>query len=311
MNIDKINHQMQTWLSSKDNKLFYVLFYLVTSINYNPVIKIFRDRLKTIDYNFIKGSEVSGSVCFFGSLLMSWAQTGKINNIDELFTLSACYMIIDHYIDSPDISKKDKEKTIRELMLYIHSPYKTNNPILLAIGKRYTDMIKVISSCKSYVDKLFMTEIKTSYLQQQQLHRKDYMQICYDKGSQTCEAIQSILGLPVTQAEKSLGFVIQSLDDLLDVKEDLQAGINTIATYDLQHYKTLDKLWIYTLDQIYNLDNKYNLMKIILMISLITAINTCKDCYSEELIRITAKHNYFPNMTKYSLNDKFEVSLGV
>lgn len=132
---------------------------------------------------------------------------------------------------------------------------------------------------------IYYLEIKSSQVQKNtNLDRDLYLDICENKGGATVQAIEAILGLPVSHDGYQLGACIQLLDDLYDVQKDINDKIITVATHDLDKYGNLDELFCYTIIKIDNLDKRYLIFKIGLLEMLIALIATMSENFSDQLI---------------------------
>ena len=313
--MDLISEKIEKWIPSKldqtnINNLLLKIYTFSLGIDFSPVICQFNNRIKEINYNFLPGSTSSGAICFFGSIIMSLLQVGRINNIEELFTFSSCYILTDHYLDDDTISMNDKIDTIKKITKFIgdNKPQTVkpqtvksqtiDSPIIQAVADKYIKMITNIPNSNHYLKELFRAEVKTMHLQtQNNLSRDEYLYICEWKGGLTCNAIQSLIGLEITDTEYILGACIQLVDDMLDINDDIKLKINSIATYDYRKDGKLDKLLIYTVNRIDNMNRKYNFFKPILLLGLILAVHTNRDKYSSEMLNIIEPYVHYDHET--------------
>ena len=304
-----IHEKIKTWLVPKKSKIGLELSHfdkVLSDIDFSPVTKYFSVQTNTLDYEFEKSIISAGAVCFIGSLFMSLTQLGYIRNIDQLFTLASCYMLLDHYIDNPSIPSVKKKETIKEIKHFLDSFGYSDNPIVKVVSNRVISMISSVPSSKQYLDNLFKIEIESMKLQQQKdLSREEYLELCEKKGGLTCEAIQSLLELEVTEGEYELGACIQLVDDLMDLDDDISLGINTIFSHDLHHYKILDKIIIYTVNKIDKLGSKYNFFKVPLYLGLCFGVHINRSRISSELLNQFEPFIYSETITKDELLDWF------
>jgi hypothetical protein len=298
--MDSLYEKINRWMPSKSDRHKYpdliLNFYsLFIGLDFSPFIEHFGSKIKNIRYNFVEGAITSGAVCFFGSLGMSLAQLGYINNIDELFTFASCYILTDHYLDDKEISLQDKVKTIQQINDFIDtvkpgdslSNVRIDSEIIRLVADKYVYMITKIPGSEYHLKESFHSEVKTMYLQRQSnLDRNTYVEISEWKGGLFCHAIQSILCLPVTTAEYDLGACIQLLDDMIDIDDDIDLDINTIATHDYRTYGNLDKILKYLVDRIEKLDCKYNIFKPVLHLGITFAVHNNRDKYSSDMVQM-------------------------
>lgn len=309
-----IYEKIEKWIPSKSDKvnIHSMLLNIYTyslGIDFSSALDQFRDRIAKIDYDFKDNATSSGAICFFGAVIMSLLQLGYINNIDELFTFSSCYILLDHYIDDDTISSKEKYITINKINDFVETRDTTiDSPLIQAVADRYVNMVTKIPSAEQHLKNLFNAETKTMLMQKSdKLSREEYLHICEWKGGLTCIGIQALLELEITEEEYTLGSLIQMFDDILDIEDDLALGINTIATYDYKTTGCLDELLIYAVDKTESMDRKYNFFKPILYLGLVLGVHTNRDKYSSEMIEIMDNFiHYTPGTTKDEIMNWFQ-----
>lgn len=320
--MDSIYEKIQRWIPAKSDRanahnLLLRLYTFSLGIDFSPALNQFRKRIQEINYDFTEGAKSSGAICFFGSVIMSLLQLGYINNMEELFTFSSCYILTDHYLDDATITMEKKIKTIKQINIFIKNVGENtemeqiDSPLIRAVADKYIEMVTKIPGSEPHLKELFHAEVKTMYLQtHDNLDRDTYLDICEWKGGLTCNAIQSLLGLEITNSEYTLGACIQLVDDMLDINDDIHLNINTIATYDYQKDGNLDRLLIYTVNRIDEMENRYAFFKPILFLGLVLAVHTNRDKYSSEIIKIINPFiHYSPSTTKDGLFEWFQYKL--
>lgn len=304
--MDTIKTKIEKWVPSKlnNNSLYFKclsLYYRFSNTDFSPIFNSFSNRLYRLKYPFISSAITSGAMCFFGCITMSMCQLGYINNVDELFTFTACYILTDHYIDDITISDIKKQETINEIRNFINTPSNINikSPLIKSISEHYINLINKLPNTTEYLKNIYKAEIETHKLQSNQgLNRETYLHLSEWKGGLFTNTIQSILELEITSAEYDLGACIQLVDDLLDVNDDISLNINTIVTYDYKTCDNLDGIFNYILDKIDNLDQKYNIFKLILTWGCVFAIHDNKEKYSNCIVELVEKEfNYFDENT--------------
>ena len=335
MSHETISDKIHKWIPSKNDtdevwQPISKLYSIFLTTDFTEFLNQFKIRLKTINYNFTDGSLPSGAVCFFGSIFMSMAQMGYIGNLEELFTLSACYILLDHYLDDKTVGIEDKVKTINQIKDFINGnssqidegvssqidegvSSQIDDPILKAVADRYMSMVASVPTSEPYLKNLFKAEVKTMMLQRSsELSYNEYLHICEWKGGLTCEAIQALIGLEVTQAEYDLGACIQLVDDMMDVNDDMDLGIHTIVTHSYGNNR-LKELLEYIINRLDGLDSKYNLFKPILYTGLLLAIHTNKDKFSLDTLTLLEQLEQYihfnPTTTKESLVEWFQMKI--
>lgn len=222
---------------------------------------------------------VTGFNCYIGSILLSYAQQNINPNEEMLIYFSCFYMIIDHFIDDPNIHPSHKKKYINLLQKNLYNPkdYKRQDFVGF-ITQCYIKILKYKPEAKHYLIIAFLAEIY-SHIEQSNGYNNLYSYYTHTlflsefKGGTTVQAIQSLLDLPVTENEYKLGACIQLVDDIIDVEDDLKSNILTPAYIQYSHLKNLDSIIIYTLKKIVNLPDKYNIFKAILINILVSHIS--------------------------------------
>lgn len=237
-----------------------------------------------------KKSLITSFLFFFGSVATCLSRGYDIENIDLLYSLTFLYSLLDHYIDDNDISFERKKHLIYKLSDLIISPRfvdysdQLNDPCLTQEHKHDLKLISQLSyhlfnifqkvpSSLQYLKNLYYAEVLSMKLQHNCKFDRDlYLKLCQWKGGATCQAIQSILNLPVTNNDYELGACIQFVDDIIDVHDDLISNISTAATCDFEYYGNLDLLLFDTLDYINNMSSLNTIFKPILIGSLLYTI---------------------------------------
>lgn len=304
-----------TWLLRKaDDSNFNrlnLLYNYYKKADFTSIIKSFTDRLLTINWNFTKSEEVSGSICFFGGVMTSILNYGYIQEIEGLFTFAVCYMLIDHFLDNEKIIEEEKSKFIQAIYSFILSGKKNENPMVQVIGDRYLDLIQKVPRCREFFIKLFISELKGYKVQKtEKLSREEYLKAAEEKGGLTSLCIASIIGLDTTMGNErtnynyTIGSLIQKVDDALDMKDDMESDIYTLARYDMDN-GTLDCYIYETIIQINYLSPVYNIFKIILLLGLILTVHDNPGCISDSLNNIIQNYDIFNGMTKEKIIEWF------
>ncbi len=290
------------WAIPKNDKIEFEKFYLYyKNADFTPLIKAFVERLKEVPFEFTKSEQVSGSICFFGGVFTSLLNFGYIVEIEGLFTFALCYMLVDHYLDNKDISSDEKKKTILEIYSFIVEGKISDNILIKAASKRYLELIEKIPNCKKYIVKLFESELEGFKIQKsEKLEREVYRRIAKEKGGYTSACIASIIGLDIEKEPKHfvLGSMIQYIDDLIDIKDDKELGIYTLARYDLEN-NNLDEYIYEAIEIIDNLPPVYNFFKIILLYGIILGVHDNPGCVGKQLENIISNYDCFTVSKEY------------
>jgi len=313
MEKEEVIRILDKWIIRKDFPDLDKLYIGLKEIDFNPIIKAFTTRLDKINCNFSKSEQVSGSICFYGGVITSLLHYGYIEEIEGLFTFALCYMLIDHFLDDNTISIQEKEKSMKDIYLFITDGKKSDNRLIQAAADRYLDLLERVPNCKKYILRLFQSELKGVKIQRQNnLSRETYLKIAEEKGGLTAATIGSIIGLSDNENETEsmkLGALIQYVDDLIDIEDDTCLDIMTLARYDLKN-NGLDKYVYDSIIKIDQLSNVYNFFKIILLTGIILGIHDNPGCISDSLNQIIKKYDTFsPETSKNSLNEWFHEKL--
>ena len=284
------------------------LYHQVTDLDFTSPINAFTSRLAQVEYEFEKTEQVSGSICFYGGVLTSLLTTGKVEQVEDLFTFALCYMLIDHFLDSKEISKAEKDIAMKELYNFLVNDVESDNILIRSGGPRYQKMIQRDPAIKKEIIKLLQSELVGTKLTPDDT-RDDILANTLEKGGMTAQVIATIIGLDTSQnGHYDLGSCIQLVDDLIDLKDDQDLGIWTLALHDWAS-GCLDQYIWFTFQKIHSLPNCYNFFKIILFMGCILGIHD-NGRVSEPLRKILDQYNIFDQETsKDSLNNWFHSKL--
>lgn len=312
--LDEIDGICSKWLitnSNLDSKLESIYQALI-QIDFSSAINAFTKRLEKVPYQFTKYEMVSGSICFFGGVFTSLLNTGKIEEIEGLFTFALCYMLIDHFLDDIKNSDSDKTKIMKEVSDFIIYNRDVDNKLINAARDRYLNLIEQNPKVRDYLIRLLKSELKGATISNNKnLSRKEYKDIAKEKGGRTSAAIAQIIGIDNDENSPHYicGSLIQYVDDLLDIKDDSELNIYTLARYDLEH-GNLDQYVYETVLDIDDLDPIYNFFKVILMGGLILGIHDNPNGVSTNLSKIFEKYDPFSKEnSKDTLNEWFHDKL--
>ena len=228
-----------------------------------------------------------GTGCFYGSLLMCLFQGEHINpdRLDGIFEFTIMYMLSDYYLDDVTINSTDKKyfiDTARKVLSGKHVDIPNNNTktskFLTVLNDSYQKIIKRTPDAEIYLYEAIHAEILSMIVQKKpDLSLNLYYHISEWKGGSTVCAIQSILGLPVTNDEYELGALIQLCDDALDINDDIELNIYTAAIYEYERRSNLDEYICDVIIRIGKLE-KYNLFQPILLFSIVVAVVANDHC---------------------------------
>jgi hypothetical protein len=245
-------------------------------------------------------SLLMGLLFFFGSHVVSLSRGTFPENSNAIFSLTALYVLLDHYIDDETISLVKRKETIRCLAVLIENPrYLETHTfpvdddtlrLLKLMASHLNNILALAPNAEAYLKKAFYSEVVAMKLQaDSSFDRALYLKLCEWKGGATCEVMAAILGFEVTNADYELGVCIQLVDDLIDVYEDIEANISTACTYDLERIGNLDNFFLQTLHRIDSMDNKNTIFKPLLIWNLLHSITTL-DVLSDSLRELLAPY---------------------
>lgn len=171
-------------------------------------------------------------------------------------------------------------------------------------GKFIREVLKIVreiaDECPQSIPhfyKLFQSEVESVKVQSSSTRSRDqYMISSEKKGMYTTAVIQSLLGGEVTEDILNLGAIIQLIDDIIDIDEDRDESINTIATHD----KELDKLVMHISNMICSLSTSYSYVKVLLYQLLLYGITKHKDKLSSQVLSVVSPYLFPSEFMKIS-----------
>ena len=144
----------------------------------------------------------------------------------------ACLPLYDDFFDKSDLSEKEikdlmslpdnfkPENSVQELFIYLLSTVYKNLSDASLFGR--------------YFEQLYYGQEESKKLSDPNLSRNEVEKIAFEKGGYSALLFRSILKHPIIADEEKalyqLGAVGQLLDDLFDLWDDLEEGINTVVT---------------------------------------------------------------------------------
>ena len=144
----------------------------------------------------------------------------------------ACLPLYDDFFDKGSLSKKE----IKNLM-YTPKGFNPDNPVqelFIYLLRTVYQNLSDSGLFGSYFEQLYYGQEESKRLIDPQLSLEDVEKIAFQKGGYSALLFRSILKHPLIEGEEEamyqLGAVGQVLDDLFDLWDDLEEGINTIVT---------------------------------------------------------------------------------
>lgn len=284
--------KFNSWFQKEGlRKNYWMIHYYVNRIHMvEKELSIFKHNVMT-----------AGLFCFMGQLILYYCQYGlwdqaKARNpdihvhghdvLDMAFDFASMYMYVDYFFDDVDMDEKKRKETLSIMLKLLDDPECMEPPERMkGLVNSYINILRVTPQSKIDLIKLFMTELEgVRYQKNPNLTRREYMDIAERKGGLTGIAIQSIFRSDKENGAYEIGVLLQLIDDMIDVHDDIEDGVHTIATHDLQKYGNMDRIFSYTAAKIYLIPATYTLFRFLLMEALCYALSL-KGCFSSTLIR--------------------------
>jgi hypothetical protein len=244
----------------------------------------------------------SGIIFFYVCLLFIMHFPGWGRHVEDIMLYNILYILVDHYIDDMRIQPGLKDQAIAQMTILIQDPlqFKTMDlidPTLGVIAAVYYKLLTRCPTIKHSIRKLFAAEIEGLSIQKSATFDRDqYYKIAAQKGGYTIQVLQDIVGNTdpaVTVAAYNIGIITQLIDDSVDVMIDAQNGIHTIATHDLRHEGTLDRLWLDIMSRVAHIDPKFVPFIFVYTVFTIYIPDRMGSNYSPELKALTNPLNLF------------------
>lgn len=194
-----------------------------------------------------------------------------VRRMDEHFLFTLLYLLTDTYLDDEKVSSSEKIRMALELNNLVDCPdCQSTDPTIMAISSALKGIYSIAPHSRPWLKSCLRSELEGVVVQSCGHHpREKYLEIAERKGGTMTQAMRSIIGGEITEEDYALGACVQLFDDMCDVASDRDAGIYTIATYDLEHEGNLDRLLFYTIHRIDELHRPYVPFKPLFMILLV------------------------------------------
>jgi len=237
----------------------------------------------------------SGFIFFYGCILYTMQYPDWMKYMDNCFYYNLLYILVDHFIDDNSLSESSKGNAMVQMIDMCTNPYNDREYVdqsFVDITNVYIKIIENSPDSKQYILALLLTEIEGYKIQKDNtLSEEDYYNIAVRKGGITMLVLNSFVENSKENNDEAynIGALMQLLDDCMDCICDKRNSHNTIATYHLQKYGNLDKLFFLICDRISNL--KGAMFKILYCAFAVYIPETIPQYFSEELIEITKQYN--------------------
>ncbi|MBI35134.1 MAG: hypothetical protein CMP67_07205 [Flavobacteriales bacterium] len=154
------------------------------------------------------------------------------NELKACVYFCACLPLYDDFFDKSDLS----EKEIKDLMLAPESftPENSVQELFIYLLRIVYKNLHDSDLFSKYFEQLYYGQEESKKLVNPNLSKAEVEKIAFQKGGYSALLFRSILKHPIIVDEEKalyqLGAVGQVLDDLFDLWDDLEEGINTIVT---------------------------------------------------------------------------------
>lgn len=248
------------------------------------------------------------------SILLSLVATGEVGDVNSLVNAAILYAYLDTALDhdrngaevrsfADGITRiiNDDLKYSAKKQKKIDSYYTGKYAKSFEVYRELTGGNKsILKAAKSLLEE----QIMSSFVQKMSNRkREEYKNVAKRKGSLTVYLVLEIItgGKMYPTISKAMlhhygniGYITQLIDDFLDVRDDLEEGIHTMATFDLAKFEYLDNYVEEVATEIRKLPEKLLLIKYVFSMGLLHAI-------SRNVGLLTLK--YFLSIEKYILFD--------
>lgn len=221
-----------------------------------------------IDLRFSQDTLLSGWLCLVFILSLSVSSKhafdrqsrGKLNWNEEwkgilkrVYAYVGMYLLLDHYIDSPEIKEGDKKELLK--LIKTGSLETSNNSLYDKLLELRKELVSSDEDEK-HLAKLIEVVLESYKAQKEdKLSLSKYLSICKSKGGVTVVSgvhliykslseTEGLLGRVSDKDLYNLGYCIQLFDDMIDCSADIKSGINTACTHLVRKRKKLDSMYI-------------------------------------------------------------------
>lgn len=272
---------------NRDDKIFIsnILFNDLTFLS--PLKNIYYCMIEK--YSFKENQKISGLIFFYACIIYFMSITNNAEKyIKDILDYNILYLLVDNLIDDGGDKKIFRKMKMTILFPSIFRNFK--NEKLKTIRDLYYNFILKYPKLKKEFIKLFKYEIDGHKIEKQKdLSYEKYYFNCLNKGNQTIKIINKILKIDIY----NIGFIVQLIDDLMDIKEDLKSNIYTLANVTLDREKNLDSYVNFIFCEINKIE-KFEIFKYIFKYIVMYEVTKNPDYFSQEL---------FTQIEKYALLD--------
>lgn len=320
-----VNNHLKKWLIplslSKKFGMKKILELFIESLRQNnlEILSNFRTTVKIIsDLTDQKEQNVAsaGGGCFFANILMSLSLFGVVKDVEKMSALTCCYLYLDHVMDSKNLSEEYKTKFVQEVKKIITGePSDSTDNVISESLRNFKIMIqhsdKNIENRNRQLSKLlYLSQVKSTVVQSNKnLTYEDYYSMAMEKGKYTALLAASVMGLKQEDYDKFydnlslVGGCCQLIDDVFDVYDDIDADIESVASYCLKKDNNLDRL-IVDIFRIFDaIDCKFNIIRYAFLFILTYSVSKNFNTVSSRIRLILDPYTYFDYKTGLNLEN--------
>jgi len=167
--------------------------------------------------------------------------------VSKVMAYVALYLMVDHYLDSPDITVSEK----KDILEWLGNPLPSEDAQVPSGSEnaRKSKILHLVDELDGRSEASMLAKMVTDSYHAQINSRssgKEYLRACADKGGITVVVgVRLTIGKLKGVREKDLyrlGYCIQLLDDLVDCSDDRRNGINTACTWCLRERGNVDEM---------------------------------------------------------------------
>jgi hypothetical protein len=275
---------ISTWLPTINDSERQMITHWLTTFPVDQVTAEFtRYLLASPQSGYWDPTVLMGGLCCFYAGIGLYFAAGSVeplgSRVDSLFALTSLYMLIDSYLDDATTPADDKRQLIQRLLQGLDDPSHitlgASNSLYKQIGQHITTLRSAAPAAIPALKRLVQLEVQSTVIQSQpNLDLTVYRQMAEAKGGATVQAMEALLGLPITPEGYELGVCFQLVDDLYDTRIDQADGIMTVSTFIYQRDGCADALLDEVIGRIHRLPGQFNLFKIGLLVMLMACVAT-------------------------------------
>lgn len=299
-NIDKLNSVLDKWgipLKKVNNihKIEYVILKFLASDIFEKMVQFYIRTFYSEDLPYIILNSGIIMVCFplfYFHLIRRYLYYQSFCNLNQASSLMMLYMFTDSYMDNKDNSQEDKKIYMLKVDKLIEDYDSViEDGVMGRIRFHMKNILENLPHLKEDIRNLFLSQKESVKQQNKNPTIEECERITRDKAFHTANVVDKIFGIEGAAEMKCTSYFGQLVDDIMDIEEDLEAGIQTLPIKHLKN-NTFDQ---FIADSIIEIGNNLNTNKLFIPIYIMTISNyTCdKNIIGKELFDIFDKYRCF------------------